>query len=108
MVGGSTKEPWGTLGRESKNKQICNHFGKNYDIIKKYKNKLNCTFEEAFNIQLKSARINSIKYNGTKMSLRDICKLENKSYIDVYNYLKNIYTLEYALSHTVNPYEEEK
>ena len=63
------------------------------------------TIDEAINIPLQVVKTRNLKYEGKTGDLRYFCKKYNKDFIEVYNKLKNLKTLEYALESTNKPYE---
>lgn len=62
------------------------------------------TLEECFYVKKQVHIMN--KYNGKYMHLKDICRMENKNFIDVYNFMRDVYTLDYALEHTTREFIE--
>ena len=63
------------------------------------------TIDEAINIPYDQLHTKRMKYKGEFGDLRYFCKKYNKDFIEVYNKLKNLKTLEYALDSTNKPYE---
>lgn len=89
----------GTVG------QVCSHFGLSKSVVaSRLVNGL--SIEEAVNVPLMKIPTTR-RYKGQKLSLKEICKIENKDYIEVYNLLKYCHTLEYAIQNASAGYSEE-
>ena len=61
--------------------------------------------DEAMTVPLRRVKVKNLKYKGETSDLRYFCKKYNKDFVEVYNKLKHLKTLEYALESTNKPYE---
>ena len=66
------------------------------------------TIDESITISLHQVKTRNLNYKGETGDLRYFCKKYDKDFVEVYNKLKNLKTLEYALESTEKPYEEDK
>lgn len=64
------------------------------------------SIEEAIEIPRKNIRQNNLIYKNQKGSIKELCKIFNKNYIEVYNKVKYNHTFEWAMDSTTTPYEE--
>ena len=89
-------------GLVGETKEFAEHYNINEGTLKNrlYKG---MTIYEAIIIPLQ--KIKNLKYKGETGDLRYFCKKYDKDFVEVYNKLKNLKTLEYALESTEKPYE---
>lgn len=66
------------------------------------------TIEEAIELPLSKINQNNLNYKNKKGTMRELCKIFNKDYIEVYNKVKYNHTFEWAMDNTEKSYEEEE
>ena len=86
-------------------RQICNKLNLNYSYMTSRILKYNLTLEEAIELPLEKVKQNNLTYKNQKGTMRELCKMFNKNYIEVYNKVKYNHTFEWAMDSTVNPYD---
>ena len=85
--------------------EIAKKFNCSYSILKTQIDK-GLTIEEAIEIPLKNICQNNITYKDQKGTMKELCKIFNKDYIEVYNKVKYNHTFEWAMDSTDKSYEE--
>lgn len=89
-------------------KEECEKFNKKYNTIFDRINKQGMSIDETFKIKKERIKISNLKYKGKNYEdLKELCMEHNKNYIEVYNKLKENYSLEYSLESTNCEYIEE-
>ena len=87
--------------------EIAYYYNINYNSLLSKIKKRNITIEEAILIPLNKINQNNLIYKDKKGSMKELCKMYNKNYIEVYNKVKFNHTFEWAMDSTKKPYEEE-
>ena len=85
--------------------EIAKHFEIGY-ITFNYRLRQGYTPEEAIDIPLEKVRQNKLKYKNCEGDMRELCRMFNKNYIEVYNKVQYNHTFEWAMDSTKTLYEE--
>ena len=88
-------------------RQIANNFNANYENIRCRIVNNNFSIEEAIEIPLSKVYQNDFSYKGKKGSIKELCKIFNKDYIEVYNKVKYNHTFEWAMGSTIKNYNDQ-
>ena len=85
--------------------QIAEHYNINRNTISNRICIQDMSVNEAITVPLRRVKVKNLKYKGETGDLRYFCKKYDKNFIEVYNKLKNVKTLDYALESTEKPYD---
>ena len=87
-------------------RKIAKYFHINYLILIPRINNLNLSLEEAILLSLNRVKQINLTYKGERGSMKELCKIFNKNFIEVYNKVKYNHTFEWAMDSTNKSYEE--